>query len=109
MGKEKSEKGKFEKFIKLGPKHKLSVSIYKNQNDEVVLNLRKFYLHDADEDEWRPDKQGLTMHLDQAKKLRLITKALEEVQDEAPEPSWGKKDKPSKKSKKQKDDDEDDD
>ena len=101
------DKSKFEKVFKLGPKHKLSVSIFKNQNDEVVLNLRKFYKND--EDEWRPDKQGLTMHLEQAKKLRLATKALEEVADDAPEPDFGKKSKSKGKSKKSKDDDDEDD
>lgn len=102
----------FEKWIRLGDKFMLSVSIFKNQEKEVVLNLRKFFLT-KDEEEWRPDKQGLTMHLSEAKKLRIITKALEEIQDEAPKPSWASKDKKeektSKKSKKRKDEDEDDD
>lgn len=112
---------KFEYRIKLGPKHKLSISIFKNQQDDVVLNLRKFYLGD-DEETWLPDRQGLTMHLEQAVKLRKITKLLEEIADDAPEPNFGKKKKSkdkdeepkSKKSKKKKskkddDDDEEDD
>lgn len=93
--------------IKLGPKHKLDISVFKNQDDAVVLNLRKFYRNA--EDEWRPDKQGLTMHLDQASALRKITKALEEVAEDAPEPDFAKKGKSSgKKSKKRDKDDEDD-
>lgn len=98
---------KFEYRIKLGPKHKLSISIFKNQNDDVVLNLRKFYLNDKEE--WRPDKQGLTMHLEQASKLRKITKLLEEVADDAPEPDFGKKSSSKSNKGKKKSRDEDDD
>lgn len=106
MGKKSKEDVKFEYRFKLGAKHKLSVSIFKNQNDEVVLNLRKFYLADEDEDVWRPDKQGLTMHLEQSGKLMKAIKKLEEVAEDAPEPEFGKKSKGKKKKSKNDDDDE---
>ena len=52
----------------------------------------------------------MTMHLEQAKSLRKITKALEEVADDAPEPDFAKKGSKSKTGKKSKkrDSDEDD-
>lgn len=105
---------KFEYKIKLGDKHKLSISVFKNQDDKPVLNLRKFYL--ADEDEWRPDRQGLTMHFEQVGKLRKALKLLEEVADDAPDADFGDKkkkgkkdDSKSKKSKPKKARDEEDD
>ena len=108
----KDENGpKFEYMFKLGDKHKLSVSVFKNQDDKPVLNLRKFYL--ADDDEWRPDRQGLTMHFEQVAKLRKALKLLEEVADDAPDADFGPKKKnskkESKKSKKAKDEDDEDD
>jgi hypothetical protein len=118
--KSKDEDGpKFEYVFTLGDKHKLSVSVFKNQDDKPVLNLRKFYL--SSEDEWRPDRQGLTMHFEQVTKLRKALKLLEEVADDAPEADFGDKKKKGKKdknddakgkkskSKKAKDEDEDDD
>lgn len=92
----KDEDGpKFEYMFKLGDKHKLSVSVFKNQDDKPVLNLRKFYL--ADGDEWRPDRQGLTMHFEQVGKLRKALKLLEQVADDAPDADFGDKKKKSKK------------
>lgn len=116
--KSKDEDGpKFEYMFKLGDKHKLSVSVFKNQDDKPVLNLRKFYL--SSDDEWRPDRQGLTMHFEQVTKLRKALKLLEEVADDAPDADFGDKKKKGKKDdvkgskkskpKKTKDEDEDDD
>ncbi len=116
----KDEDGpKFEYMFKLGDKHKLSVSVFKNQDDKPVLNLRKFFL--TEDDEWRPDRQGLTMHFEQVTKLRKALKLLEEVADDAPDADFGpkkkkakdtegkKSKKETKKGKKSKDEDDEDD
>ncbi len=117
--KSKDEDGpKFEYMFKLGEKHKLSVSVFKNQDDKPVLNLRKFYL--TEDEEWRPDRQGLTMHFEQVTKLRKALKLLEEVADDAPDADFGpkkkakntegkKSKKETKKGKKAKDEDDEDD
>jgi hypothetical protein len=118
-----SEGPKTEYFIKLGDKHKLSISVFKNQDGDPVLNLRKFFLT-SDGEEWRPDRQGLTMRMDQQVKLRKAIKALSELdEDDVPEADFGdkkkgknkedkkgtKSSKTNKKSKKQRGDDDEDD
>ncbi len=110
MAKSKDDGPKFEYRISLGEKHKLSVSVFKNQDDQPVLNLRKFFA--TEDGEWRPDRQGLTMRFEQVTKLRKALKLLAEVADDAPEADFGpkkKKGKDNKKSKKRKDEDDEDD
>lgn len=115
MGKKsKSTDTKFEYKFTLGEKHKLSISVFKNQNGDSVLNLRKFYL--SSEDDWRPDRQGLTLHMEKSDKLIKAIKLLAEVADDAPEADFGDTKKKSKdtvkkgkkKSKSKDDEDEDD-
>ncbi len=113
MAKSKDDGPKFEYRISLGEKHKLSVSVFKNQDDQPVLNLRKFFA--TEDGEWRPDRQGLTMRFEQVAKLRKALKLLAEVADDAPDADFGDKkkkgkkdDAKSKKSKKVRDEEDDD-
>lgn len=80
--------------IKLTDSTCVEVSVFKDKDDGLHLNLRKFY-KTRSSDTWLPAKQGITIPIEKGVKVR---KAIREVLDSPDDHivDFGKKDKKAK-------------
>jgi len=72
--------------IKLSDNQRLEISVFaRTEGDDedatVYLNLRKFYRTKKDP-QWKPARQGMTLPLDLAKKLRVKMKSVQEAAED---------------------------
>lgn len=76
-----------EQTIKLSDNLKLQINVFAREEDDektVYVNLRKFYRTQKDRT-WKPGRQGLTIPMELAKKLRVKFKAVCEAAEEDPD------------------------
>lgn len=70
----------FVKNMRLGENQKLEISVF-SREDIVYMNFRKFYRTQKDPS-WKPARQGMTLPLDLVKKMRALSRALQEMAEE---------------------------